>query len=88
VGLLGKGQSFTVLSNNRELSPTQAAELLGVSRGHFMRAIQNGSVPFRRVGTHYRVRLDDVLKYREARLRRRQFLDELTDQAQEPGMGY
>jgi excisionase family DNA binding protein len=85
---LGKGQGFAILAVDRELTPTQAAKLLGVSRTHFMRIIQNEDIPYRMVGAHHRVRLDDLLKYREERERRGKALDALVAQAQDLNMGY
>jgi excisionase family DNA binding protein len=85
---LGRGQGFAILAVDRDLTPTQAAKLLGVSRTHFMRILQNGDIPYRMVGAHHRVRLDDLLKYREERERRGKALDELVAQAQELDMGY
>lgn len=73
---------------DEELTPQQAAGLLKVSRAHFMRAIQQKSIPYRRVGAHYRVRLQDVLRYREEYEERGKALDELVAQAQELNMGY
>jgi excisionase family DNA binding protein len=83
-----KGQGFTILVTDKELTPTQAAEVLGVSRTHFMRVLQLKRIPHRMVGTHHRVLLKDVLAYREERERRGKLLDELTQQAQEFDMRY
>jgi excisionase family DNA binding protein len=83
-----KGQGFTILVMDTELTPTQAAEVLGVSRTHFMRVLQLERIPHRMVGTHHRVRLKDVIAYREERIQRGKLLDELVQQAQELDMGY
>jgi len=85
---MGKGQGFAILPLDKELTPSQAAEVLGVSRTHFMRIVQKGDIPHRTVGTHHRVRLDDVLQYRDERNQRGSALDELIQQAQELNLGY
>ena len=85
---MGKGQGFAILPLNKELTPSQAAEVLGVSRTHFMRIALLGEIPYRMVGAHHRMRLEDVLQYREEREQRGQALDELIEQAQKLNMGY
>jgi excisionase family DNA binding protein len=71
------------------ISLAAAAELLNVSRPHLVKLVQEGEIPFRMVGTHRRVYREDVLEYKA---RRREEAEEamqnLTDQAQELGLGY
>ena len=85
---IGKGHAVTILSSDAELTPQQAADLIQVSRPHFMRAIQQSAIPYRKVGAHYRVRLQDVLAYQTERDRRRQILKELIAESQELNLGY
>lgn len=54
------------------LTSQQAADLLGVSRPTVKRLIEKGELPAERIGTRHRLKLDDVLDYREVR-RRRQY---------------
>jgi hypothetical protein len=48
-----------------------------------------GRIPFHMVGTHRRIALRDLLKYRQASLRgSRDAMDELVEQAQDLNLGY
>lgn len=62
-----RGGTLHIRSMPEELTTTVAAELLGVSRPTFMKYIHSGEIASRIVGTHHRVRAQDVLKLRELR---------------------
>jgi excisionase family DNA binding protein len=58
---LVKGERVAVLAEEQELSPTEAAPLLGISRPLVVLRMEQGELPFRYVGTHRRILLKDVL---------------------------
>ncbi len=89
LGELARGAPLALIPVHAELTTQQAAEVLQVSRPFVVQLLDAGILPVRMVGTHRRVRLEDVLRYKqlidEERLRT---LGELTAEAQELGLGY
>ncbi len=86
---MARGNAVTVVPINAELTTQQAADFLNVSRPFLIGLLEQGKVPYRKVGTHRRVRFDDLVKYREVSLAdQKAAADELTRQAQELGLGY
>ena len=86
---LAAGNEVVVEARIDELTTQQAANFLRVSRPFLVGLLEKGQLPFRKVGSHRRVLLDDLEAYKkridEQRL---QALEELAAQAQELGMGY
>jgi excisionase family DNA binding protein len=80
------GQAITIIPANHELSSQEAADLLGVSRQYMVRLLEDGKLPFHKVGTHRRIYLEDLMAYKNARdTRRLQALREMAREEVEAG---
>jgi excisionase family DNA binding protein len=86
---MASGRGVTIIPENAELTTVQAADVLNVSRPFLIRLLEQKALPSRKVGTHRRVRMEDVMTYK-ARIDadREAVLDQLVAEAQENGMGY
>ena len=67
VEAMRQGLAVTVAPQSLTMTTQQAADLLGISRPTLIRRLDEGLLPFERVGTHRKILLRDVLKYREER---------------------
>jgi hypothetical protein len=61
LGHLLQGERIAVLAEDQELSPNDAADILGISRPLVVHRMDIGDLPFRYIGKHRRTKLKDVL---------------------------
>ncbi len=58
-----EGRAVRLLSADGEMSTGEAAVHLGVSRPFVVKQMDSGRLPYRKVGTHRRVRVIDLVEY-------------------------
>jgi excisionase family DNA binding protein len=87
VEAMAAGQAVTIAPVHQRLTTQEAADLLGVSRPTLVKLLEAGDIPFEQPGRHRRVRLADVLAYRQrSSVERRSALDRMVEIADEADM--
>jgi excisionase family DNA binding protein len=86
---LRRGEAIFISPIQKQLTTHQAAKFLGVSRQYLCRLLDNERIAYTRVGTHRRISLSDLIRYREDHKQARKgSLDELTRLTEDSDLGY
>ena len=86
---MAKGDAVTVIPVHAELTTQQAADFLNISRPFLVNLLSKGEIAHRKVGTHRRIRFEDILNYkRKTEVEQKDALKQLVAEAQELKMGY
>ena len=80
---LFRGDKVAVLTEDQEVSPNDAAAILGISRPLVVHRMEVGDLPFRYVGKHRRAKLADVLALKEKLDVQRQALAALAEDTED-----
>lgn len=84
---LRAGNGVSVIPMHAELTTVEAADLLNVSRPFLIKQIEAGELPHHMVGSHRRLRLADVLAYRDRMdAQAEEALDAMVTEAEDLGL--
>ncbi|MEN9297321.1 helix-turn-helix domain-containing protein [Aquirufa novilacunae] len=60
-----QGKPISIVPIATEMTTQAASEMLGCSRPHLISLLENGEIPFIKVGKHRRIKYEDVIKYKD-----------------------
>jgi excisionase family DNA binding protein len=84
---LARGNAVTLNTLEAELTTQQAADLLNISRPSLIQLLDDGKIAYRRLGTHRRIPLGDVLAFKaDNYAKRKTALDDLVAHDQALGL--
>lgn len=63
--LISSGHGFQMIPLGTYLTTQQAADLLNVSRPYLLELLEEGKMPYKKIGRHRRVPAEDLFAYRE-----------------------
>jgi excisionase family DNA binding protein len=79
IGLLQEGKSIYIIQNQAKLTTIEAAAMLGVSRQFLVHLLDKNEMPYHMVGTHRRIYVKDLARYKAQRdSARKRLLDDLS----------
>lgn len=62
---MSEGNPISIVPVAAEMTTQAAADIVGCSRPHLVKLLENGTLPFTKVGRHRRVRVEDVIAYKK-----------------------
>ncbi len=89
LGAMSEGRPIVLMSAEQEFTTVEAANFLNVSRPFVIKEMEAGRLPHRKVGSHRRITLEDLLAYaQKMRAQQANALDRMADNARELGLDY
>ena len=86
---MARGRAVTLLPIHSEVTTQQAADLLNVSRPYFIKLLDEGKLPYKKVGRHRRIGFEDLMRFKhQDDLERDEAFEEMVKLSQEMGLGY
>ncbi len=88
--MLDDGDAVAIVPEEAELSPAQAARLLGVSRQYVDRLVSTDVLPARRLpcSSYRKIPVRAVLAHEQSRARKREGIRQIVEQATAAGLEY
>ena len=84
---ISQGNPISIVPIATEITTQAAAELLGCSRPHVVKLLEEGKIPFTKVGKHRRIKYEDLAAYKkEMKSIQRQRIQELMELDEDSGL--
>ena len=63
---LSQGNPISIVPIATEVTTQYAAEILGCSRPHIVKLLEQGVIPYTKVGKHRRIKYEEILNYKKS----------------------
>ncbi len=63
---MSKGVPFSLIPVAAEVTTQKAAEIIGCSRPHIVKLLEDGEINYTKVGKHRRIKIEDAINYRDS----------------------
>ncbi len=84
---MSQGKPFSLVPFATEVTTQKAAEMLGCSRPHFVKLLEDGEIDFTKVGKHRRIKFEDVMEYkRKMKAKQKQRIIDIMKSDEELGL--
>jgi len=82
-----QGKPISIVPIATEMTTQAAADLLGCSRPHLVKLLEEGKIEFTKVGKHRRVKFEDVMAYKkEMKAKQQELLIKIMNADEESGL--
>lgn len=82
-----QGKPVSIVPIATEITTQAAAELIGCSRPHLVKLLENGEINFTKIGKHRRIKYQDVIDYKKKmKAEQRRLLIEIMKADEEAGL--
>ncbi len=62
---MSQGNPISIVPIATEVTTQSAADMLSCSRPHLVKLLEEGKIPYTKVGKHRRIMFEDVIKYKQ-----------------------
>jgi len=84
---MSEGNPISIVPVATEVTTQSAAEILSCSRPHLVKLLEEGKIPYSKVGKHRRLLIEDVLKYKQqSKAEQKQHLIDLMNMDEDSGL--
>jgi len=84
---ISNGKLVSIVPVAKEITTQTAADLLGCSRPHIVQLLEEGKMPYTKVGKHRRIKYEDLISFKkEMKERQRKKIQELMKLDEESGL--
>jgi excisionase family DNA binding protein len=84
---ISQGNPISIVPIATEVTTQAAAEMIGCSRPHIVKLLEEEEIPYTKVGKHRRIKYEDIVKYKKAmKMRQKKNIQRLMELDEKSGL--